>query len=482
MRETIKRQLELGGEFIGNIYIDPKSRDDIPMILKGLQRLYCDEQLRGEVFDLLDAQVSPSVRRDTGRPGMDLWSILVLAVLKQGLNCDYDRLAELASEHFTLREMLGHGTFMKRLKYDRQTVADNVRLMTPELLSHLSQLVVSAGHKAIGKEPGEAIQARCDSFVVETDVRYPTDVGLLCDAMQCAIKSAAWLSERLGLGGWRQSQHILDKAINRAYRSVRSKKQRNRHPERLENYLGNCSKYLMRAKETLSQIGDRELDALQKAHHIDLQEFTAKAELLMDQVERRLLRGETIPSKEKMYSVFEPHTRWISKGKAGVSQELGVPVCVIEDHDGFVLHHRIMWEGTDVSHAVPMIAETRELFPELGMCSFDRGFHSPENQKKVGEMLDECALPRKGYLSKAAKEHESQEWFREARRMHPGVESAINHLEHCGADRVRDRGASGFARAVGLSVLSANVKRLGRSLRDQERASLARYKKRRRAA
>ena len=50
----------------------------------------------------------------------------------------------------------------------------------------------------------------------------------------------------------------------------------------------------------------------------------------MDQVERRLLNGESIAHQEKVFSVFEEHTRWISKGKAGVAVELGVPVCIVE--------------------------------------------------------------------------------------------------------------------------------------------------------
>ena len=75
-------------------------------------------------------------------------------------------------------------------------------------------------------------------------------------------------------------------------------------------------------------------------------------------------------------------------------------------------------------------------------------------QRQLGELLGECAPPRKGYLSVKALTHQSQPWFQAARQKHPGIESAINHLEHCGLDRVRDHGRSGFARAVALSVLA----------------------------
>ena len=63
----------------------------------------------------------------------------------------------------------------------------------------------------------------------------------------------------------------------------------------------------------------------------------------IDQIERRVLKGEVIPHEEKVSSIFEEHSEWISKGKAGVPVELGVRVCVLEDQYQFILHHRIMW-------------------------------------------------------------------------------------------------------------------------------------------
>ena len=110
-------------------------------------------------------------------------------------------------------------------------------------------------------------------------------------------------------------------------------------------------------------------------------------------------------------------------------------------------------------------------------CSFDRGFYPPANQADLGELLDECALPRTGRSSARVVAHQSQQWFKDARQKHPGIESAINHLEHCGLDRVRDHGHRGFARAVALSVVAANLKRLGRILRDRERKKLTRFQR-----
>ena len=88
---------------------------------------------------------------------------------------------------------------------------------------------------------------------------------------------------------------------------------------------------------------------------MEIEGYIAHAKRQIDQIDRRLLKGETIPHGEKVFSIFEPHTRWISKGKAGCPVELGVPVCILEDRHGFVLHHEVMWEGSDVDYAVPMV-------------------------------------------------------------------------------------------------------------------------------
>ena len=138
MRKVIDLRRPLGSVPIEDIKLNAKCRDDVPAILIGLQAIYKDKATREELFRLLDAHVLPDRRRDTGRPGMDFWSIVVMGVLKQGLNCDYDRLQDLANEHGSIRKMLGHADFDDST-YELQTIRDNVELMTPELLRDVSR-------------------------------------------------------------------------------------------------------------------------------------------------------------------------------------------------------------------------------------------------------------------------------------------------------------------------------------------------------
>jgi hypothetical protein len=155
MRKVIEPQLKLGEQTIGSIRLDPKSRDDVPHILRGLQFIYITPDVRERVFSILEEVIPEGTEgkadTNTGRPGMDQWKILVLGVLRQGLNADYDRIHELANQHNTLRLMLGHSDWGDDYEYNLQTLKDNLRLFTPEILERINLEVVQAGHALVKK-------------------------------------------------------------------------------------------------------------------------------------------------------------------------------------------------------------------------------------------------------------------------------------------------------------------------------------------
>jgi transposase, IS5 family len=243
-------------------------------------------------------------------------------------------------------------------------------------------------------------------------------------------------------------------------------------------YIELAEFFVERARETISFISSPSLMAQLKI--AEIQKHIAHAERQIDQIRRRVLEGETIPHNEKVFSIFEEHTEWINKGKAGISQELGLKVCIVKDQFGFLLHHRVMQKETDDQIAVPIIMETKERFPQLVSCSFDKGFHSPTNQEDLAEILEKVILPRKGSLSAINKEIEDSEDFKEARRKHSAIESSINALENHGLDRCLDYGIHGFKRYVGLAVLARNIQILGHILQQNQLKTLERIENRRR--
>ena len=158
MRTVIQPQMQFGQVDIGTIVFNPKSRDDIPQLLRGLQYIYTNVALRERVFTILQEVMPKRVYAEgkaspkTGRPGMEQWKILVLGVLRLGLNADYDRIQELANEHKTIRQMLCHSEWLEEEKrYELQTIKDNIGLFTPDILDRINQEVVSAGHQLLKK-------------------------------------------------------------------------------------------------------------------------------------------------------------------------------------------------------------------------------------------------------------------------------------------------------------------------------------------
>ena len=483
MRVVQNEQMTIGEVDISKMNFDSKSRDDIPKILKGLQFVYTNLALRGAIFELLERQVAPKVSKTNGRPGMPLWTILVCGVIRLDLNCDYDRLHELVNQHNSIREMLGHGAFSD-VRYHFQTLKDNVSLLTPALLDEINQLIVKVGHVLLKKKDGEALRGRCDSFVVETDVHYPTDINLLLDAMRKVITLTAQMCDECGFTEWRQHAYNV-RHVKRHMRTAQNKKRsKARSPEQQQKnatlivqahqqYLGVAQQYLDKARQTLIAMQSQGFaNALGVVKKLEIEGYMRHADRQIDQIKRRVIEGEVIAHEDKVFSIFEPHTEWISKGKAGVPVELGVKVCILEDQHQFILHHQVMEKQTDDQVTLDMVVQAKRRFPNLNACSFDKGFHSTANQIALKEQLDLVALPRKGKLSEQAKADEQADAFARARRAHSGVESAINALEVHGLDRCPDHGINGFKRYVALAVVTRNIHRIGAILwqREQERA------------
>ena len=484
MRTIIQPQMKLGETDIAAIVLDPKSRDDIPQLLRGLQYIYTEVALRERVFAILEEVLPERVGAEgkastkTGRPGMEQWKILVLGVLRLGLNADYDRIQELANQHNTIRQMLGHSDWMDENRYELQTIKDNISLFTPEILDRINQEVVGAGHQTLKKNTEESLRARCDSFVVETDVHFPTDINLLWDAIRKAIQTSAELCDDYDLTEWRQSAYLL-RTFKKNYRQIQrlkhstSKDEDKREAKKEEIkeahrvYIDQAELFVQRAHATRQRLNkDYGVPLILLA---ELDGYLKHAERQIDQIRRRVLQGENIPHEEKVFSIFQPHTEWISKGKAGVPVELGLRVCVVEDQYRFILHHQVMEKTTDDQIAVSIVKQAQTRFPSLKAVSMDKGFHSPSNQTQLKEMLELVVLPKKGRLSEVDKARESDSEFVHLRRQHSAVESAINALEAHGLDQCPDHGIDGFKRYVSLAIVARNVQRLGAVLREQEK-------------
>lgn len=500
MRKVIQPQRKLGQIDISKIEFDLRCRDEIPKILLGLQGIYCNAEIREKVFKLLEELILPNIDPENGRPGMELWKILVLGCVKLSCNWDYDKLHDIANNHKKIREMLGHGVMDEDKKYQLQTLKDNVSLFTPEILERINQIVVEYGHSLLtGKKNEEneeneeskelklnELNGKCDSFVVETDVHFPTDINLLFDAIRKVIILIWQLCGELELEilGWRNSasnikkvKKLFDKVRKLKHSTSKNAARRAQQEEKIKQahqaYIALSEIFLDRATESLVELKIKGKGIPIGDKILEIEGYMEHAYRQVDQIRRRVINGESIPHDEKVFSIFEEHTEWISKGKAGVAQELGLRVCILEDQYGFILHYRVMEKETDDQVAVPMVLETKIKFPNLKRCSFDKGFYSAQNLKTLKELLEFVILPKKGKLSESDKKVEYCEEFVAGRRQHSAVESAINGLENHGLDRCLDHGLYGFKRYVSFAVLARNIEKLGTLIRNGKLKSLS---------
>jgi hypothetical protein len=156
---------------------------------------------------------------------------------------------------------------------------------------------------------------------------------------------------------------------------------------------------------------------------------------------------------------------------------------VIEDAAGFVCHHKVL-ERTDADVLIEQMRTLQQrLKGRIERASFDRGFHSPENQRQLAEIVKHPCLPMRGARQTAEQERTASVEFRQSRKRHPGIESAIGALQSGnGQTRCRDRTERGFQGYVGLGVLGRNLHVLGKLfLQQQETTSKAAFSKRRAA-
>jgi hypothetical protein len=289
----------------------------------------------------------------------------------------------------------------------------------------------------------------------------------LVGSILCGEKNVGWRKHQ----DWKRRIKNAYIRINRiAFRGGRNRDDRLR--EETMSYLKLTRDLCKKLENSRSLIEAAVLKAAEKSFKLTLLNyFEDMLNKHIDLVERRLLYNETIPHEEKVFSLFEPYTEWIQKGKAGKRVELGLNVALCSDQYGFILHHRVLEKEHDVDVTVEL-GERLTARWDVESISYDRGFWSPGNYERLSGLVPELIMPKKGKLNRLECLREHSNRFKELRREHAGVESDINCLEHHGLDRCPDRGIDHFKSYVGLGVLAYNLHRLGNILLEKDRAKL----------
>ena len=418
-----------------------------------------------------------SNKKKTGRPGMNLWQIFVLAQVRLCLNLTYDELHDLANFHTMIRQLMGveTGFGYEKVEFEYQNILDNVSLLDDATVRELNDVIVDFGHSVLKKKETEPLRLKTDSFVVKSNVHFPTDYNLLLD---CARKSLdtvqgfldkyPCISQWRKISNWYAELKNMMRTLSRASVSGGVGKEQ-RIKLAAKKYLKKA--YALQKKLQATKTIFPSNDIIDMALHLELQRYMDLLNKHIDLADRRLLKGEPIPHSEKMFSIFEEYTEWITKGKRHPNVELGKNTAITTDQYHLIVDYHVMDHESDAGIVIPLFERMITKYM-LDSWSFDRGFWNKDTKQRLMKEITNVIMPRKGKKNKSESEEESQKIFKKFKNKHSAIESNINELEHHGLDRCPDRGYEHFKRYIGLAVCAYNLKRIGKELIEQQRAEI----------
>ena len=469
MRKRFEQQMTLGRLPISETEVPTKKRSGaLPGLCAALKEIFITPKWNEKVFEILESKITEGKKR-TGRPGMDMWQIFVLSQVRLCQNISYEELHDLANHHTMIRQIMGveSGFGYEKYKFGYQNIIDNVSLLDDETVRELNQVIIEFGHEVFKKKEGAALFLKTDSFVVESNVHFPTDYNLLWDsARKCLDMTGKFLNKYPEVPGWRKIRdwHNQMKSMMRVVGKTSSSGGKGKE-QRVKQAT---HAYLWKAQALLNKLErSKELfpitDGADLVIMLELERFMELLDKHIDLLERRIIKGEEIPHEEKVFSIFEEYTEWITKGKLRPNVELGKKLAITTDQYNLIVDYRVMDHQSDSGIVKPLAERLISSFL-VKSWSFDKGFWHKDNKKLLEEHVEKVIMPKKGKCNKAEHAEEGQRYFKLLRNKHSAVESNINELEYRGLDRCPDRGYPNFKRYIGLAVGAYNLRRIGQEL------------------
>jgi len=397
-----------------------------------------------------------------------------LGVVRLALDCDYDRLELMAHYDKLTRQIMGldenfSGEFGKG--FHHKTISDNVCHVDEDLLKKINEIVVKEGQKLFKKKDQEKLNIKSDTYVLESNVHFPTDLNLLWDASRKSIELLAKLFERVEHPGWRKAKDWKQqlKSMCRTCSKIQhggGANKEKRLQKAVKIYLSKAYELEKKIFLDVQFLESLPLTTLQAARLIDIDYYHSMLIKHLDLIERRLLTGEKIPHEEKIFSLFEPHTEWIAKGKLHAPVELGRKLLISTDQFGLILDYKVMKQSSDVCETLPLVDRLINRFGEdqIQSLSVDKGFSNEADRELLEQFIPEVIMLKKGTRSQTDQIRESQKSFRRRKWKHSAIEANIFCLEKHGLNRCPDKGNHGFTRYVGFGVLAYNLHRIGNRL------------------
>jgi len=469
---------------------DPQtSFADLEFIRQGVHL----DPLLQKISDFIDVHAEPVelVRKDlhrglkkpeTGRGGLTPKQVLCSLILMRYKNWDYRELRERINDGYTLRKFTG---FYSQPVPKHNAFNQAFNRLTPATVEKINDTVIEAAVDD-GLEDGDKLRA--DTTVVETDIHWPTDATLLWDTVRVLIRLIGQLRD------------IVPKDVPRFPNRKRSARKRMQKLQRMtaaqrKNQQVSTYRQLLTITQEVLANARRTLDATKRSGgksrtdgltieieglRKQITDYCGLGDRVVDQARRRVIDGEQVPTSEKIYSIFEPHTDLIKRGKINKPIEFGHKVFLAESAQGLITQYRVLdGNPSDEDHIEPSLKTHKKKFGHAPkVFATDRGFDNSSNQKACRKAGVRCAsIPQCGGKKTRRREtFEKSRAFRSAQRFRAGIEGRISVLfRGRGMKRCLAHGKQRFELFVGVTVLANNLLKIAQLL-------IKKNKPRRRAA
>jgi IS5 family transposase len=400
-----------------------------------------------------------------GRPGTAAEIILRMMLLKHFRDWSFEDLTREVRANLVYREFtrIGGGKVP-----DDKTLSRLARQLAPEVVEKVHQRVVEI---ALEKKIATGRKLRVDTTVVETNIHYPTDSGLLGDGVRVLTRVMKKVGEVAGQVGTElrdrtRSIKLKVLAIARASRNkTESGKQKLRQAyvallESTSRVVGQAKKFSQEISEGIKR-GNRKL--LGKAKR-QLDEMIPRVQQVLRQTRERVLHGNT-RADGKLVSVFEPETEVIRKGKAKKPNEFGKLVKIQEAENQLITHYEVLEKRP--ADSILLIPSLQQHIQQFGHApdaiAADPGFFSAANEVAAEKMgVKRVSIPSNGTPGKQRQEKQKMRWFKKLQKWRTGCEGRISVLKRRhGLHRSRYKGLCGVRRWVGLGVIADNLIHIG---------------------
>lgn len=449
-------------------------RETVDELWEGWMRnadpILADEELLETVYHALQQRRPHS--RTHGRPGTPAEVVLRMLLLKHVRDWSFADLEREVRGNLLYREFTRIGA---EKVPDAKTLGRLAQALGPEVIEKIHARLV-----ALAQDQGVVTgrRMRVDTTVVETNIHYPTDSGLMGDGVRVLTRLMKKVTEIAGKAGTqlRDRTRSVQRRLIEIGRASRSKGTAAMEKVKTvyRKLVEVTSRVVSQAKKFSAEIGQGVKQAAEVLRQATLQglqreldTFVARVQQVIHQTQARVFDGNT-HVEGKLVSIFEPDTEIIRKGKASKPTEFGKMVKIQEAENQIIIAYEVYDQRpNDKDLLVPSVQIHEQRLDRVPrMVAGDAGFYSAQGEATVQDMgVKRVSIPNHSTKSTERRRHQRQRWFRKGQQWRTGCEGRISVLKRRhGLNRCRYKGKAGMKRWVGLGVISDNLINIGRAL------------------